>query len=180
MVLLRRKDRPEMAQAIVASDSLTLRRPSCGRLKIGRDALKSMRGYIQDSPEKTEACGVLLGRYIKDTDDVVVDSVTVPTRGDRRTRLRYFRARKAHQEQIDIAWARSRGTSVYLGEWHTHPVATPVPSTVDILDWRRKLLVDSFARYLFFLILGTHQIGMWEGRRHRWQLEPLRLQEGSG
>lgn len=164
-----------MESTNITAASVALQRPNGGRLKISHEALSTMRTYVQDTPEKTEACGVLLGRYIKGTGDVVVDRVTVPTSGDRRSRMRFYRARKAHQKQIDLAWDKSSGTRVYLGEWHTHPVPIPTPSWVDVLDWRRKLFVDSFATYLFFLILGTTDLAVWEGRRYRLHLEPLRL-----
>ncbi len=161
-----------------AAQSITLRRPGGGRLKLAREALESIREYLQNGPETLEAGGVLLGRFIRGTSDVVVDRVTVPSDDDRRGRLRFFRARKAHQEQVDAVWAASHGTTVYQGEWHTHPVPVPLPSWIDELDWRRKLFVDHFATQLFFLIAGTREIGVWEGRRCRLRLRPLLQEHG--
>ncbi len=172
--------RSERAVPIVwaATRAMTLRRPGGGQLKLAAEVLEGIREYVQNEPEKLEAGGVLLGRYIRGTSDVVVDRVTVPSRGDLQNRLRFFRARKTHQEQIDAVWAASHGTTVYLGEWHTHPVPAAVPSWIDVLDWRRKLFVDHFATYLFFLVAGTTEIGVWEGRRYRLRLQLLQQEQG--
>jgi len=156
-----------------ASQSVTLKRPGEGRVKLTREALGSIQEYVQDKSQKKEAGGVLLGRYISGAPDIVVDSVTVPGVGDRRERFRFFRAKKSHQMQIDEIWASSGGRTVYLGEWHTHPVPVPVPSWIDLLDWRRKLFFDRFGAYLFFLIAGTCEIKVWEGRRRGFRLRPL-------
>ena len=166
----------QVLKASIGAPSITWKRSEGGRFKLSRDALECIREYVQDEPDKSEAGGVLLGRYIRGTSDVVVDSVTQPSSSDRRERFRFFRARKPHQEQVDAAWATSYGTRVYLGEWHTHPVPEPVPSQIDLFDWRRKLFVDRFDRYLFFLIAGTSEVGIWEGRRYRLGVRALRLQ----
>jgi integrative and conjugative element protein (TIGR02256 family) len=133
------------------------------QLKISDEALAAMLSYRQDQSDKTEAGGVLLGRYLRDARDVVIDEVSVPQSGDRRSRFRYFRDRSRHQSIINQAWEQSGGTCTYLGEWHTHPESSPTPSTIDQLNWRRKLLVDTFDEALFFLIVGTEEIRAWEG-----------------
>ena len=69
-----------------------------GKLEISIEALTQMQKYIQDNNFKREAGGVLLGRYIKDSLDVVVDEVTVPMWGDRRGWFNFFRARRPHQK----------------------------------------------------------------------------------
>jgi integrative and conjugative element protein (TIGR02256 family) len=129
-----------------------------------------MRRHAQDAPHKPESGGVLLGRHILDTHDIVVDRVTTPLPDDRQSRTRFFRARRRHQALIDQAWRESDGACTYLGEWHTHPEAVPTPSLIDQLDWRRKLLVDRFSGMLYFVIVGTAAVRVWEGRRHRTHL----------
>jgi integrative and conjugative element protein (TIGR02256 family) len=121
--------------------------------------------HIQDEPSKPEAGGVLLGRHIRGSDDLIVDSVTTPMKGDRRSRRRFRRGKKGHQAAIDEAWRESNGTCTYLGEWHSHPEGVPTPSLIDRLDWGRKLLVDRYAAPIFFVIIGIWEIRVWEGRR---------------
>lgn len=68
---------------------------------------------------------------------------------------------------IDEAWRRSGGVTTYLGEWHTHPEEVPAPSVIDRIGWAKKLLADSFSEAIFFVILGTTTVRVWEGaRRH--------------
>lgn len=157
-----------------AGDRLTFVRAGGGRFQIGPEALLILRRYIQDSSQKAEAGGVLLGRHILKTQDIIVDRVTEPMQGDRRSRFRFWRARQRHQEAIDQAWKESGGTCTYLGEWHSHPEARPTPSAVDRRDWRRKLLADRFTEPIFFVIVGTTQTRVWEGRSGNSRLLPLR------
>lgn len=142
---------------------LTYRRPGGGRFQISPGALAQMLKYVQDAPRKLEAGGVLLGRYILGTPDVVVDFVTEPMPGDRRTRTRFFRHQRGHQTTIERTWRESVGTCTWLGEWHSHPESDPEPSCVDCADWRRKLFVDRYDEALFFVIVGTHSVCAWEG-----------------
>jgi integrative and conjugative element protein (TIGR02256 family) len=137
-----------------------------GKLEIGMLAISRILKFRQDGCWKREAGGVLVGRYIRDCLDVVIDDVTIPMRGDRRGRCSFFRARDRHQQAIDQAWQESEGTIHYLGEWHTHPEKTPTPSPTDQADWNQHLQRDRFSGdTLFFIIVGTEFIRVWEGHR---------------
>lgn len=153
---------------------LTYAREGGGRFQISPSALELIRGFIQHDTRAPEAGGVLLGRHIHGTADVIVDTVTSPMPGDHAHRFRFFRNRRAHQEAVDRAWKNSGGTCTYLGGWHTHPERDPLPSQIDWLDWRQHLLIDRYTGSLFFVIAGTHSVGVWEGRRCS-RLVPLRL-----
>ncbi|HLY67632.1 MAG TPA: Mov34/MPN/PAD-1 family protein [Chloroflexota bacterium] len=153
---------------------LALVRPYGGAFEIGPLPLSIIRSFAQVDPGDKEAGGVLLGRYIAGTRDVVVDAVTVPLPGDVRHRTSFFRARRRHQDAIDEAWRTSEGTCTYLGEWHTHPEAMPSPSCIDTRDWSRRLTQDRFSGDLFFVVAGTEAIRAWEGRRGRSNLRTLR------
>jgi integrative and conjugative element protein (TIGR02256 family) len=157
------KARPDWPTADSA-ERLLFRRPEGGRLQIGSVALEAILRHLQHATDAPEAGGVLLGRYILGTRDVVVDAVTGPMREDRRSRTRFYRHRRGHQVAIECAWEESGGTCAWLGEWHTHPEPMPTPSWVDRADWRRKLLVDRYDEALFFVIAGTTTIRAWEGR----------------
>ncbi|HEX3529510.1 MAG TPA: Mov34/MPN/PAD-1 family protein [Thermoanaerobaculia bacterium] len=154
---------------------LTFARSRGGRFQIGPATMQTIRRYIQDSPRKLEAGGVLLGRHIADSDDIIVDDLTVPIRGDRRGRYLFMRGHEAHQKVIDRAWRDSEGTCVYLGEWHTHPEPVPTPSSVDCINWKRKLKQDEFNGCVFFAILGTQEVRVWEGHQGGAKLLPLYL-----
>jgi integrative and conjugative element protein (TIGR02256 family) len=144
------------------------------KFKLSHAALAQMIGYVQNEPNKREAGGVLLGRYILDCEDVIVDRITMPTKRDQRSRFRFFRSARLHQQAIDKAWTSSEGTCNYLGEWHTHPEPDPSPSFIDMLGWRKKLLFDKFdSDVLYFVIVGTEQINAWQGHRRTLSIEKL-------
>ncbi len=146
------------------------------RVKIGPGALSGMRHFIQNTPQKKEAGGILLGRFLIGSDEVVVDRITIPMQGDIRSRYNYFRSKGTHQKKIYEAWASSKGTCNYLGEWHTHPEVYPQPSIHDIDSWKNKLIHDQYnSDFLFFVIVGTEQISVWKGYRRTEEFEKLSL-----
>jgi len=124
----------------------------------------------------SEAGGVLLGRLVIGSDDVVIDVASEPLPNDRRSRFRFFRARASTQAIINAAWRMSRGTRVYLGEWHTHPEDWPTPSSTDLRNWAR---IARLARYeqgfLLFVVVGRSAARVWELRRE--DPEPVELHE---
>jgi integrative and conjugative element protein (TIGR02256 family) len=145
-----------------------------GRIKIDPPVLERFRPYIQNNAKSFEGGGVLLGRLIKETKDIVIDKITVPMIGDKRSRFSFYRGGKMHQRIVDREWDKSEGTCNYLGEWHTHPEKFPSPSSQDISDWKRKLKQDFYStRYLYFIIVGTKEIGMWEGDRRTLKIKKL-------
>ena len=150
-------------------------RPNGGRVKITAPVLQLLRAYAQHGPKDTEAGGVMMGRYLQGSDDVVVDAATEPMRGDRRSRYSFYRDKTRHQAVLDAAWKTSGGTCTYLGEWHTHPEADPTPSGIDTHDWRRRLWTDKYDDELFFVIVGTAIIRNWSGKGEYLGSHPLAL-----
>lgn len=145
------------------------------KFKLSQAVVVQLHSFVQGESTKKEAGGILLGRYILDCEDVVVDKITDPMKGDRRSRLRFFRSACLHQQAINKAWISSGGTCNYLGEWHTHPETDPSPSIIDILGWRKRLLFDRFdSDVLFFVIVGTQRINAWQGYRKTLAIEELR------
>lgn len=149
-----------------------------GKVKIAKDALRKMQSYKQTSQEKYEAGGVLLGRYIKDSSNIIIDRITVPMGGDIRKRSYFKKQEKRHQKIIDKAWEDSNGTCNYIGEWHTHPECYPYPSIIDKNEWKRKLKEDKFDdRYLYFIIVGTKTTKIWRGDKETLKIRKLSLDE---
>jgi len=140
-------------------------RPRGGHVEISgqaQDALFQMRQVDDDAPE---GGGVLLGRLIVDSDDVVIDEITTPGPHDRRARYWFNRSKKSAQPRVNEAWAQSGGTRIYLGDWHSHPEDHPTPSRVDRKDWARVLKEASYEQAsLFFVIVGRRSTSLWEGR----------------
>lgn len=147
------------------------RRPDGAVVKIDSAALARMLGFQQLGVLQPEAGGVLLGRHLLRCEDVVIDDATGPMPGDMRGPVTFHRSRAHHQRVIDERWQSSEGTCLYLGEWHTHPEPHPIPSLVDLGDWRRRLREDQFeGEALFFIIVGTREVCVWEGDRRSGKL----------
>jgi integrative and conjugative element protein (TIGR02256 family) len=156
------------------SRAITFERSKGGVFRMSSEVIRELRPYVQDANLKPEAGGLLLGRHIRDSLDIVADALTTPLSGDRRTRFGFVRQGPRHQEFLDRAWRDSGGTCTYLGEWHTHPEPVPQPSSVDLANWRRKLGSDRFTDVLFFVIVGISEIRAWEGRQGASGLTALR------
>jgi integrative and conjugative element protein (TIGR02256 family) len=152
--------------AQIVNHSMNIILSNKGILKLHAEPLAKMESYKQDSIEKLEAGGVLLGRFIKKSKNIILDRVTVPMVGDQRNRFSFIRSEKGHQRIISSAWGKSAGTCNYIGEWHTHPENKPNPSYKDIKNWE-KILSRNFlsSQYLYFIIIGISEIGVWEGNR---------------
>lgn len=148
-----------------------------GRLGISTEALRTMQSYVQREPGSHEAGGVMIGRYVTGGEDIVVDLVTGPLPGDRRSRFRFHRSKRSHQAVLDREWQQSGHTRTYVGEWHTHPEPDPSPSTIDLNDWRRRVQRDTFhGEELHFVIVGQTQLRAWEMTRQTSpELHPLSL-----
>lgn len=159
-----------------SSDSLVYTRGNGGRIKLPAEVINSIAGYVQSDGLRPESGGVMLGRYILDTEDVVIDRISFPMPGDKATRTTFFRKKAAHQVIIDREWETSNHTCTYLGEWHTHPERFPTPSCIDKFNWVKKLKKDVYdSDYLFFLIVGCSEMRMWEAHRTSRSISMLKL-----
>lgn len=143
---------------------ITFQRSEEGGVYIGKDVLRRMSQFLQVEDDSHEAGGLLMGRYLIDSKDVVVDAITIPKPCDLRSRRRFERRDWRHQAKLEEEWASSSQTCTYLGEWHTHPELHPSPSRTDFTNWIRKLREDDFGSHLFFLILGSESVAIWEGK----------------
>lgn len=131
------------------------------RLIFVPDAVEQMQSFAQRRWWSAEAGGVLLGRHLLDSPDVVVDEVTTPQNSDRRSRFSFFRSRR-HETLAHERWQIHSSTMAYLGLWHTHPEADPTPSGVDRNDWTQAVSRDAYeGDRLFFPIVGIQLIRVW-------------------
>jgi len=131
------------------------------RLIIVEEAVERMLKFRQVHWWQPEAGGVLLGRHLLDSDDLVVDEVTTPQSADRRSRFGFFRSSQ-HSELARRGWETQGCKLAYLGLWHTHPQSVPYPSGVDRNDWTNAVVKDSFdGNRLFFPIVGIDRICVW-------------------
>lgn len=157
-------------------DGITFIRRNGDRLKISATPLRQMHAERQLTDDALESGGILLGRYIRDCCDVVVDEVTLPMPGDKRYLRAIERSDEGHQQVINDRWAQSNGTCNYLGEWHTHAEPVPTPSQIDINDWVRHTTNDIYdADGLFWVIVGQKETKAWFCDKLTGKLEELSL-----
>lgn len=145
---------------------MQFRKADGGTIKLSQDALNKINIFLQIKEDSTEAGGIMLGRFIIDSLDIIIDDVTTPSHKDTRQRYLFIRTRASHQRTLNTKWRKSKGTTNYLGEWHTHPERIPTPSPKDINQWKKALKefrVDS--DYIYFLIAGIQETQIWEGNR---------------
>ena len=141
-------------------------RENGGQITFGAQALDALHQLRQVDDRAQEAGGVLLGRLIVNTEDVVVDEITKPGPDDIRGRYQFKRSSNSAQPRVVSAWRESTGTKIYLGDWHSHPEDHPSPSFVDRRDWNRVVKRAVYEQaFLLFAIVGRRSIGVWEGRR---------------
>lgn len=156
-------------------------RPGGGVLALAPSAILTLESFRQVGRDDPESGGVLLGRLLRGSDDVVVDEASPPVASDRRTRTSFQRSLGPAQRTVNDAWEASSGTSNYLGEWHTHPESDPTPSGCDRRDWERIVKKAQFAQdTLFFVIVGQDTIRVWEcdkATRLIVELEPVAAED---
>lgn len=141
--------------------NMVFRVTSQQRLIFVAKAVEQMQAFAQVSWWHAEAGGVLLGRHLLDSVDVVVDEVTTPQSTDKRGRFSFFRSSR-HEALARERWRNEASTMAYLGLWHTHPELDPTPSGVDRNDWTQAMSKDTFdGDRLFFPIVGTQRIRVW-------------------
>ena len=132
-------------------------------LELQPHVLKSLRKYRQSWIGKTEACGVLVGEYDPDRGHYTIVKITTPMLRDIRRRTSFQILDRKHQKIVDQEWRRSSGKRFYLGFWHTHPEASPTPSTVDLKSWKENYdLNEGHTPSLFYPIIGLNEISIWE------------------
>lgn len=148
-------------------------------MKLSAEVVGLLEHHRQLDAHAPEAGGLLLGRRILDSRDVVVDYITEPSKGDKQSRFEFLRRSRQHQTRADELWESSEGTINLLGGWHTHPEPYPTPSCIDLLDWQRQVKLSRYyGEGLFFLIVGQQEFALWELKRT--QLTPTKLQRVEG
>lgn len=113
--------------------------PDNRKLKLSNDVIEMMFSYAQDHKKSPESGGILIGRILNNDFNIVIDHASEPMKSDIQTRCRFIRKSTGHQEFFNWHWTESEGRCFYFGEWHTHPEASPIPSSIDIREWKSYL-----------------------------------------
>ena len=107
---------------------------------------------------------MLIGHHPLDSDDIILDRLTIPQSTDRRHRYRFDRDQAAHQSLLDAEWETSGQKRTYVGEWHTHPEDCPSPSSLDLDSWLMAVTRTAYhGPGLLFIIVGRRKTRVWFG-----------------
>lgn len=135
---------------------------SVRRARISPLVIKTFRKYEQKKG-KLESGGILLGFVYENYDEIV--KATVPNRLDSREPFSFNRSKIPAQKNINKSWKRSKGSLIYLGEWHTHSEVEPVPSVVDIEMIKKTFKETKMEINFLYLIIAGINDTYWVGRQ---------------
>ena len=73
--------------------------------------------------------GILVGRYSDDSKACIVEDTILP-QNHKSSRYAFERGKEGLAKKLSELYDQTPRL-IYIGEWHTHPDSTPVPSTTD-------------------------------------------------
>jgi len=117
--------------------------------------------YINCFDYNVEHGGIIVGKLEPDKKQILITDITFPQEDDICKAFSFCRLEKKHQLIMDNLWKESQFTKTYLGEWHTHNEKNPMPSMVDKRNWHNIIKRDKNSDWLFFIIVGTRNLGIW-------------------
>ncbi len=121
-----------------------------GLILIEKEVVTTLSNWRQTG-RQPEAGGILIG--YRRTPHIHVTACTTPFPKDKRSRIQFLRRDPRHVCVARNHWQKTNGEAYYLGDWHTHPVGIPKPSSVDLKEWR-ILMKTSLGPELLFVIIG--------------------------
>lgn len=130
-------------------------------LSISPEIYSKFIEYIEQYNFKIESGGIIAGTLLPAEKKIIVTDITEPQKKDIRNIFAFKRSEFGHQEIMDRLWEDSQHKKTYLGEWHTHNQRIPQPSHIDRRNWIKISQRKQNSEWLFFVIIGTEQIGIW-------------------
>ena len=130
-------------------------------LNISLTAIEKFRKYEQREGYN-ESGGILLGYVTKNCD--YIQEVTIPNKYDSKGLTFFIRSKEAAQRKINKSWKISKGSLIYLGEWHTHYENNPKPSPDDVNMIKRALKNTKMEIEFLYLIISGVNNTYWVGR----------------
>ncbi|GAC13227.1 Mov34/MPN/PAD-1 family protein [Aliiglaciecola lipolytica] len=122
------------------------------KVHVPLELLNIWRDNRQLDKDSYEAFGALIGSQSECASEFWLNTCTLPQKQDSATRTSFNLRASHHQRVVDSYFKSSKGTLGYVGTWHTHPQHTPIPSNVDISDWRECIKRNPDRRLLFVII----------------------------
>ena len=118
--------------------------------------------YRQLSWLSKEAGGILIGREVISTNNLIIDQMTEPMPRDKRNRFRFLRRDNGHIEYFEQLYCENENIYGYVGEWHTHPEKVPSYSAIDYREWDKIVREKPGNMPIYCLIFGTEKWRVWK------------------
>lgn len=134
-------------------------RKSTGLVWLQREVVETIEA-LADHCYPYEVGGMLLG-YCTDDPHLVVTHIIGPGPLSKSTRHGFEPDDGFQQDEITRLFEQTKGTALYLGDWHTHPHGRPITSSTD-----RKTL-HQIARTTDGAV-APPIMGIWGGYPARW------------
>ena len=131
------------------------------RVAVAQEVIRKLRDIQKTHSFRIESGGIIVGYYENSLGELKISDLTFPQAKDVRSRFRFIRKAAGHQDIMDELWKKSGHKKSYLGEWHTHNQANPIPSPIDKLNWKKIAKREQNFDILYFVIVGTSKIGFW-------------------
>lgn len=123
---------------------------------IDTTVMEMVEGATENCSGQPETGGILLGSLRGPHIECTGFSEAGPD--DRRGSLHFTRQDSIHQKIASHAWNISGHTVTFIGEWHTHPIGNPTPSSIDTASW--CALAQRAKHSMVFLIAAP---SAWQG-----------------
>lgn len=124
------------------------------RVVLTAPVLDAIRRVCAEETQGRETGGILLGHQHTDGQLTVNQAAGPGPRAEQTPSS--FRRDPAHAGEIS-ARAYARNHSVWLGDWHTHPIGPPYPSNLDLASYA-GLVADptsGFEAFLSIIVIPT-------------------------
>lgn len=146
-------------------------RPDCATVtlplvRISPFALRDILALSAESADGNETGGVLLGFDATDGAPLTVSAAGDAGPNAERSPVRFRRDLEHAQLLARDAWLLDR--SLWIGDWHTHPMGVPQPSLTDLGSYRRVLATRAMPIFLSIIVSprggsdwAEPEIGTW-------------------
>ncbi|WP_158616951.1 Mov34/MPN/PAD-1 family protein [Corallococcus exercitus] len=132
---------------------------ACFQMHLPQGLMRKLLKLCRSST-RHETGGILVGHYSQALDCARVRNVSAPPPDSARGPTWFERGTNGLQALLDRSWNSRRDH--YLGEWHFHPFAAPIPSATDV---RQLMAIARDPRYRcpepLLLIVGGDPAGEW-------------------
>lgn len=138
-------------------------------LLIEEDALQKMLHSAAHDPS-LEAGGILLGKKKAGSACYCITDVGTPGILDRPGPFFFVRSRISAEKLVTRAWKKSGGTVNHIGEWHSHPFPSPLPSGQDRQDMDRAYREGEVLFPHFFTLIVSEDFRIFVGLVERGKI----------